>query len=184
MRVVAGTAGGRRLVAPRGRSTRPTSDRVREAVFNSLVSLGAVEDARVLDLFAGTGALGIEALSRGAARATFVERDERTVATIWANLVRTGLQDRAAVAVSDAIGWLSRRAAEGPIDVALVDPPYTFDDWETLLDELAAVPVEVAVLESNRAIEPGANWQVVRAKSYGGTVVTILRRQPPDSEEE
>ena len=79
MRVVAGTAGGLRLVAPPGRETRPTSDRVREATFNALGSLGAIEEARVLDLFAGSGALGIEALSRGAQHATFVERDRHAV---------------------------------------------------------------------------------------------------------
>jgi 16S rRNA G966 N2-methylase RsmD len=105
------------------------------------------------------------------------------VSTIWANLVRTGFQERATVAVGDAVGWLGRRPDEGPVDLALVDPPYTFDDWETLLDELASIPTEVVVVESNRAIDPGANWQVLRAKGYGGTVVTILRRQQSDPEE-
>ncbi|MFN2506284.1 MAG: RsmD family RNA methyltransferase, partial [Acidimicrobiales bacterium] len=91
MRVVAGLAGGRRLQAPEGRSIRPTSERVREAVFASLGSLGAVQGARVLDLFAGSGALGIEALSRGARSATFVDSDLRAVAAIRANLAAVGL---------------------------------------------------------------------------------------------
>src|SRR5438105_4298652 len=91
MRVVAGTARGIRLVAPPGRDTRPTSDRVREATFNALGSLGAIEDARVVDLFAGTGALGIEALSRGAAHATFVERERAAIDTIERNLAAARL---------------------------------------------------------------------------------------------
>ena len=85
--MVAGSARGRRLEAPEGTTTRPTGDRVREAVFNSLHSLGAVEDASVLDLFAGSGALGIEALSRGAAEATFVDSDRRAVDLVQANLL-------------------------------------------------------------------------------------------------
>jgi 16S rRNA (guanine966-N2)-methyltransferase len=183
MRVVAGTARGRRLVAPKGRGTRPTSDRVREALFNALGSLGVVEGAQVLDLFTGSGALGIEALSRGAARATFVERDDRAVETIWANLVQTGLAERASVVVGDALVWLARRAIPEPVDLALADPPYTYDDWDQLLDELAEIPTEVVVIESNREIDAGANWQVVRAKAYGSTVVTIVRRRPPEREE-
>ena len=93
--MVAGTAGGLRLVAPTGQSTRPTSDRVREATFNALHSLGAIEGADVLDLFAGSGAMGIEALSRGAAHATFVDHDERARAAVHANLDVTHLADRA-----------------------------------------------------------------------------------------
>src|ERR1022692_5050286 len=90
MRVIAGEFGGRRLSAPRGRTTRPTSDRVREAVFSML---GPIDGARVLDLFAGTGALGIEALSRGAARAVFVERDAGALEALRANLVGLGLAE-------------------------------------------------------------------------------------------
>ena len=90
MRVVAGLAGGRRLQAPAGRKVRPTSERVREALFNALGSMDAIAGATVLDLFAGTGALGIEALSRGATTATFVDADPRAIAAIKANLQATG----------------------------------------------------------------------------------------------
>ena len=101
MRVVAGAARGRKLTAPPGAVTRPTPDRVREAVFNSLHSLGVLPGCRVLDLYAGTGAMGIEALSRGAASAVFVERDPGALAALRANLAATGLEDRAAVVAAD-----------------------------------------------------------------------------------
>lgn len=115
MRIVAGTHGGRRLVAPKGRDVRPTSDRVREALFSILGE--RVAGARVLDLFAGTGALGLEALSRGAAAATFVDRDP---ATVRANLDALGLT--AEVHRRDALAYL--RAAAGPFDLVFLDPPY------------------------------------------------------------
>src|SRR3954471_21796577 len=105
MRVVAGTAKGRRLRAPKGTITRPTSDRVREAIFNTLGSLDAVEDADVADLFAGTGAMGIEALSRGARSVVFVETDEDAVAAIRANVDLTGFSHVATVVRRDAVAW-------------------------------------------------------------------------------
>src|ERR671934_2307496 len=104
MRVVAGRFGGRRLRAPRGRDTRPTSDRVREALFSIL---GPMEDARVLDLFAGSGALGIEALSRGAAHATFVERDRAAADVIRRNLATVGAEARATVVAREAVAWIT-----------------------------------------------------------------------------
>src|SRR5437764_14513064 len=125
MRVVAGTARGRALRAPKGHDIRPTSDRVREAVFNSLTSLDAVEGATVYDLFAGTGAMGIEALSRGAAQVTFVDHDRTAVASIEANLAATGLGGPAATVVRADVGrWL---ATAPPADLAVVDPPYATD---------------------------------------------------------
>ena len=110
VRVVAGTARGRRLVAPAGRDTRPTSDRVRESIFNALHSLGAVEEATVVDLFAGSGALGIEALSRGAAEATFVDSDPRAVAAIKRNLGAIGVD--ASVHRRDVLAFLASTDAE------------------------------------------------------------------------
>ena len=170
MRVVAGELGGRKLVAPTGRTTRPTSDRVREATFNALESLGAVEDAVVLDLFAGSGALGIEALSRGAARATFVERDRAALAALRTNLERCGLgPPRAEVVVGDGLSV----GLAGPWDLALLDPPYAFDGWGDLLDRLDAA---VAVCESSDALVPPPGWGIARTKRYGGTVVTIVMR--------
>ncbi len=123
-RVIAGTAKGVRLAAP-GPGTRPLSDRVKQTLFAVLET--ELDGARVLDLFAGSGAGGIEALSRGAARATFVERDAGAVRVIAENLRRTGLADRGRVVRREAVTWLTEpggAAADGPFDVVLVDPPY------------------------------------------------------------
>ena len=174
MRVIAGDLGGRRLVAPAGASTRPTSDRVREATFNSLGSLGVIEDAVVLDLFAGSGALGIEALSRGAARATFVETDRAALAALETNLDALGLgRDRAEVIVGDAVSLVAGVRLAGPWDLALADPPYGFDAWESLLGTLDAA---VVVCESATPPGPLPGWTERRAKRYGGTVVSIFSR--------
>ena len=179
MRVVAGTARGLRLVAPPGRDTRPTLDRVRQAVFNSLESLGAVGDAVVVDLFAGSGALGIEALSRGARRCEFVEHDAATAKVIDRNLATTGLADRAAVHRSDATRWIDRAVADGTrADLVLLDPPYAFDDetWRSLLDAVAMLaPGGVVVVESDRRIAVPAGWDALSAKKYGGTLIDVLR---------
>jgi 16S rRNA (guanine966-N2)-methyltransferase len=171
MRVVAGTAGGLRLVAPEGQTTRPTSDRVREATFNALGSMGAIDNARVLDLFAGSGALGIEALSRGAAHATFVDRDVRARNAVAANLEATHLADRATVVAADAMDFLGR-TGEGH-SLVLLDPPYRFDGWDALF---AVLPDALVVVESDRPVDPPAAWALVRAKRYGTTVVGIYRR--------
>lgn len=175
MRVISGTARGRKLVAPLGATTRPTPDRVREATFNALGSLGAVADATVLDLFAGSGALGIEALSRGAAHVTFVDRDRAATRAVEANLATCGLADQATVVASDAERFLAGTTQRW--DLALLDPPYAHDHeaWLVLLD---ALPAELAVLESNRAVDPPFGWVVLREKRYGSTHVTIVERQP------
>lgn len=167
MRVVAGSARGRRLRAPPGGATRPTSDRVREAVFSALASRGTIGDATVADLFAGTGAMGIEALSRGAERATFVDSDPRAVEVIAANLAATGFEERARVVRSEVLSWLEQ--AE-PVDLAFADPPYAFDGWTGLLDRLRAGTV---VVESDREVDFGAGWVVVQSRRYGSTVVTL-----------
>src|SRR5689334_16902428 len=124
MRVVAGSAGGRSLRAPDGKETRPTSDRVREAVFNALGSLDAVEGAVVADLYAGSGALGIEALSRGASEATFVESSAAARSVIETNLAATDFGDRATVVTGDVLSHL--RATDDRYDLVLADPPYAF----------------------------------------------------------
>ncbi|HZQ29450.1 MAG TPA: RsmD family RNA methyltransferase, partial [Acidimicrobiales bacterium] len=152
MRVVAGEARGRRLVAPPGRATRPTSDRVRESIFDILTSLDAVEGATVADLFAGSGAMGIEALSRGASRAAFVDSDPGAIQAVKANLDTTGTADRATVVRSDVLRWLP---SAPPVDLALVDPPYTFDAWPELLTGLHA---GLAILESDRELEVPEGW--------------------------
>ncbi len=167
MRVVSGTAGGRRLKVPEGTNTRPSTDRVREAMFNSLYSLGAVEGANVLDLFAGSGALGIEALSRGASRATFVENDRYARAVIEDNLDTLGMDDIADVVSADGPNYLARSA---PYDLLLLDPPYDFEGWDDLLSQVTDAMV---VIESRREIDVPSNWVVHRVRRYGGTVVTL-----------
>lgn len=166
MRVVAGIARGRKLVAPKGDATRPTSDFVREAVFNSLQALVDLDGATVLDLFAGTGALGIEALSRGAAHATFVEDGRHALAAIRTNLEATGFTAHATVLPLDA----TRAELPSGVDLAFADPPYAFTGWDDLLTRVDA---DVAVIESDREIEPPPPWRVLRQKRYGTTVVTL-----------
>jgi 16S rRNA (guanine966-N2)-methyltransferase len=170
VRVVAGVAGGRRLQAPAGRETRPTSDRVREAIFSSLESIDAVRDASVVDLFCGSGALGIEALSRGAASAVFVDDDPVAVATVRANLASTGVEGGEVVR-ADAVRWLDGDAA---CDLALVDPPYSFNGWNTVFSRLRA---KLAVAESDRELEIPPGWKIVRRKRYGGTVVHLVANE-------
>ena len=167
MRVVAGRAKGRRLQAPKGANTRPTSDRVREAIFNALGSLDAVEGATVADLFAGSGAIGIEALSRGAVAATFVDVDHRASDAIKANLATTGFEGT--LVLRDVESWV--RSAPS-FDVVFADPPYLFDGWPHLFEHVRA---GLVVAESDRAIDPGPGWEVVRSKRYGSTVVTVVR---------
>jgi 16S rRNA (guanine966-N2)-methyltransferase len=168
VRVVAGSAKGRKLVTPPGTDTRPTSDRVREAIFNALGSIDVVEGSRVLDLFAGSGALGIEALSRGAASAVFVDSNPKAIAAIEANLEATALEGQ--VIRADA-----HRYDDGPFELALLDPPYatTDDEWKHLLSHLDAA---VVVVESDREIDLPARWQLLRSKRYGSTVVLTARR--------
>lgn len=169
MRVVAGSARGRRLVVPTGRTVRPTSDRVREATFNALMSLGLVEGATVLDLFAGSGAMGIEALSRGARRAVFVDRDRRALDAVRRNLDATGLDSLAQVVAGDALSWI---ADAEPADLVILDPPYRFDRWGELF---AGVGAAALVIESDRSIATPDGWELVRDRRYGGTWVGIAR---------
>ena len=172
MRVVSGDLGGRKLVTSDGSDTRPTSDRVREAMFNSLFSLDAIEGARVLDAFAGSGALGIEALSRGALHATFVETGRDALAALRENLETLQLGAQGRVVPGDALVHLERTAVEERhYDLVLLDPPYGFDQWDELL---AAVPVGArVVIESDREVVVPDSWEVHRRKRYGGTVVTL-----------
>jgi 16S rRNA (guanine966-N2)-methyltransferase len=178
LRVIAGSARGRRLVAPDGTATRPTGDRVREATFNALGSLDALEGATVLDLFAGSGALGIEALSRGAAHVTFVDHDRRAIRAIEANLATTGLADRATVRSASADAVVAEAARRGERwQLALLDPPYAYEGWTELL---AVLPADLAVVESDGAVEPPPPWRAVRERRYGATLVAIFCSLPPD----
>ncbi len=169
MRVVAGELRGRRIVAPVGRDTRPTTDRVREAIFNALGSAGLLEGALVADLYAGSGALGIEALSRGAEHCVFVENDRAAVATLEENLDHLGLGARSRVlrsSVAAVIGGLD-------VDLVLADPPYGSDVWPELL---AAVRAPIVVAEADALITAPPGWTVFRSRRYGRTWVTFLER--------
>jgi len=150
------------------------TERVREAVFASLGSQGVIEGARVLDLFAGTGAIGIEALSRGASGAVFVEADHAAAEVVEANLAITGLPGGTVVR-DDVLRFLERDTSR--FDLAFADPPYKFDDWQRLLSVLTA---ERAVLESTAPIDAGEGWVLTGTRRYGGSVVTFLRRASDD----
>lgn len=176
MRVVAGSARGRPLVAPPGDRTRPTTDRVREAVFNALWSRGALDDATVVDLYAGSGALGVEALSRGARHATFVDPDRAARRAVLRNLEACGLSDRATVVAATAEQWLASLAEDERFDLAFCDPPYAFDGWHRLL---GALPAGLVVAESDRPVVPPPGWGVGREARYGGTWVGFLTSRSP-----
>jgi len=175
MRIVAGSRKGARIFAPKGLDTRPTSDRVREAVFNLL---GPVDDAEVLDLYAGSGAMGLEALSRGAARVTFVESDREAAETIVKNLDKLELEG-AVVLREDAGRKLAADAAGGRrYDLVLVDPPYAM--LSRILPALAAhLPVVlaengVAVVESDSREEPDLPLPKRTSRRYGSARVTVF----------
>jgi 16S rRNA (guanine966-N2)-methyltransferase len=169
VRVVGGTARGRRLVAPPGDRTRPTTDRARESIFNALWSRGVLDDARVVDLFAGSGALGIEALSRGAAHATFVDSDAAARRAIATNLATAGLTERATVVGRPVERFLAE--LDTPFDLGFCDPPYAFDGWDAVL---AARPASLLVAEAGAPLAMPAGWLCVRAARYGAAWVGFL----------
>jgi 16S rRNA (guanine966-N2)-methyltransferase len=170
VRVIAGEFRGRRLVAPNSVTTRPTTDRVREAMFNSLVSMDLIADCAVVDAFAGSGALGIEALSRGAAHCTFVERDRNALDALRLNLTTLRLTERATVISGDVLVALDRVA---PSIVTFADPPYDFTGWPELL---AHSPSSFVVAESSGSIELAEGWSLTREKRYGRTMVSFVER--------
>ncbi|WP_432488853.1 16S rRNA (guanine(966)-N(2))-methyltransferase RsmD [Kineococcus sp. SYSU DK018] len=183
-RIVAGAAGGRRLRVPPGDTTRPTSDRVREALFSALEAAGAVDGARVLDLYAGSGALGLEAASRGAREVVLVEAARAAAQTARAN---AGALDMPGVRVEHerAERFLaSPRAAGGDgWDLVLVDPPYAVDEEAlarvlSALEPLLAEGATVVVERSARSPEPRwpAGWPGARQRRYGETSVWTVRR--------
>lgn len=187
MRIVGGEHGGRRILAPRGRGVRPTLDRVREAIFDVLRD--RVRGARVLDLFAGSGALGLEALSRGAAHATFCDAADRPAQAVRDNARRLGFPPSAArVLLMPAHQAIRRLAREGePFDVAFVDPPYESRLYDETLLALALegimVPGGVVVVEHGRRQEVGAVYgdlHAVRRRRYGETCVAYFERQAGD----
>jgi 16S rRNA (guanine966-N2)-methyltransferase len=175
VRVVAGRFGGRTLVAPRGRSTRPTSDRVREALF-SILGADSVEDARVLDLFAGSGALAIEALSRGASNATLVDSSAAAVASIRRNLSAVGAE--AEVRRQDAVAYLSQASRDArQYDLVFLDPPYRHAsalgrELSTALGPVLAAAARV-VGESDRRAPLELDLPLLDERRYGDTLIRI-----------
>ena len=178
MRIISGEARGRRLRAPRGAATRPTADRVREALFNIL---GSVDGVRVLDLFAGTGALALEALSRGAAQAVLVDRAEAAVRVIHDNVATLGYGDRARVLRLDVERALRLLARDGAcFDLVFIDPPYGGSEAESALAELGAgallAPGAVVVVEHDAKHPPAETHGVLslsQRRKYGQTEVSL-----------
>lgn len=173
LRVVAGELGGRLIDAPPGRRTRPTSERVREAWFSALGE--RLSGAWALDLFAGSGALGIEALSRGAARVHFVESGAGAVEVLRRNLDRLGVAGRAEVFRRDVFRFLGERRAEGErFDLALADPPYGTGAARRLVEEFRAAPFARLLCVEH---EPGgleAAREAVWTRRYGDTCLTFV----------
>ena len=180
MRVIAGSAGGIRLAVPK-RGVRPTMDRIKAAIFSSLGE--AIINARVLDLFAGSGALGIEALSRGAVSAIFVEDDRQSAEAIEKNLVKTKLQGR--VRNQDVFGFLRQRSNAEKFQIIFADPPYEKihsgeSHPETLLNNESLPqllePNGIFVLEKRPTdtLPQTKLWRVLRQKTYGATEVLFL----------
>jgi 16S rRNA (guanine966-N2)-methyltransferase len=176
MRVIAGRAKGVRL-APVPAGTRPLSDRAREGLFSSLA--GLVPEARCADLFAGTGAIGIEALSRGAASCLFVDRGAEAARTIRRNLERTGLADRATVIPAEVATALGDRA--GPFDLAFLDPPYDLPHGRLrdVLDRLVTLMVEGGRIALTRPKKDSTdviplNWETVRLLAYGDARILVM----------
>jgi len=177
MRVIAGELGGRRLQSARGEQTRPTAARVREALFSML---GPLEGAVVLDLFAGSGALGIEALSRGAAAATFVERSPHALAALRANIAALGLAERSEIRPGDALAALH---GGGQYDLVFIDPPYAAaaELGGALSRELPALLAAGArvVSESDRRAPLELALPLRRERRYGDTMIRIHETAQP-----
>lgn len=156
-------------------------------MFNTLFSLNALEDAVVVDLYAGSGSLGIEALSRGAKSCIFVEQDRDALDAIRENIETLGFGDRAIVVAGNVVNWLEKRASQhGPFDLILADPPYKDEPWELFLDQIDGDILSdsgLLVAESNERVVEHKEWDVVRNKKYGTTLVTVLTRKERDGTE-
>jgi 16S rRNA (guanine(966)-N(2))-methyltransferase RsmD len=177
------------LATPKGSSVRPTSDRVKESIFNILG--GEVEGKTVLDLFAGTGNLGIEALSRGAKKAIFVEKGWQGLRLIRQNLLQCGMVESAEIISKDAIrsiGFLNQRRES--FDLILMDPPYEKGLIQRILNKLQAHPIyrddSILVIEHGRREplpEPLRGWDLIRQRQIGDTVVSFLKPRPQGATE-
>jgi 16S rRNA (guanine966-N2)-methyltransferase len=181
MRIVAGAQRGRALVAPKGHSTRPTADRTRQALFNVLEHAPwgrPLSGARVIDLFAGSGALGLEALSRGASFCLFVENDGAAREAVVTNLAALGLTERARVLATDATRLSPQ--ADGPFDLAFLDPPYSQDLAEAALEVLSAQLSPRAIVSAERGADEGPlavnGYELLDERRWGAAKVVFLKR--------
>ena len=187
MRIIAGTQKGRRLHGPKGPGLRPTADRVKEALFSILGS--RVPGSRFLDLYAGTGAIGIEALSRGAQRVTFVESNPAAVRVLRANVVHCGLDTAADIQTCHAGAFLRRSAkAVGRHDLVFADPPYQQNHvaelWSALAETATLAPDAVIVLEhTSKSAAPPANgrMRLLRQYRYGDTTLSVFEVAAQDA---
>ena len=176
MRVISGTAKGRKLVVPSGNHIRPTKDRVKEAIFNSLHSYGLVENRSFLDLFSGTGSLGIEALSRGAKSVVFVDHHVEAIDCIILNVEKLNYGSTSKILKTDALSFLER---DDYFDVALLDPPYKYEHWGTLLKRVNAHSI---VIESSEPVTLESDWETIKNQKYGQTNLLIASRQRKDKD--
>ena len=196
MRIIAGALKGRALVTPRGHRTRPTADQVRIALLDALMPY--VANARMLDLFAGAGGVGLEALSRGAAHATFVERDPQAVAALHKNVTTLGVRSRARVLQGGVASAIDRLALEGvPFDVVFLDPPYEgerakgtspdlVDKTLERLGEGTVITADAVVVAQHMTKQPphGVTGMLtaVRQRRFGETTLTFFRVGTPNVE--
>ncbi len=174
MRIIAGEWGGRRIRAPRGRGVRPTTDRVREAWMSALAP--RLAGARVVDLFAGSGALGLEALSRGAASVEFVERARDALDALEANVALLGAGDRVRVVRDDVFRYLAR-LPDGSFDLALADPPYEHGHAARVLEWALAHPFAGELWVEHHTREPLPDLPGLRHRRYGDSTLTILEHR-------
>ena len=180
MRIGSGAEKGRRIRTKAGANTRPTTAKVRKAIFDTLFGKFELEGSKVLDLFAGTGSLGFEAASRGAGSVVFVESDRRAVEELRKAVdeLRTRLECRLEVVRGDALSYLTRQSE--PADLCLCDPPYSFDEWGDLL---ARRPAQLVVAESNRELPESGGYRRTTLKRYGDTWVSffVLNEEAPEA---
>ena len=186
MRIVSGRFKGRTLKAPGDAALRPTSDKVRQAIFNILEHAGfaagfSLEGARVVDLFAGTGALGLEALSRGAAHATFVEIARQSLASLGDNLRTLDAEARATVVKGDALKYALRLGPRA-FDVALADPPYGQGHAAALLERFAQVPFARELWVEHRTGEAVPELPGLRQRRYGDTTISSVAAAAADAD--
>jgi 16S rRNA (guanine(966)-N(2))-methyltransferase RsmD len=179
MRIIAGSFKGRKLVSPKGLNTRPTSDRVREAIFSIIGDI--VEDARVLDLYSGTGAMGLEALSRGASQAVFVETDQAALRCLQVNIEAVGCRERTRIINRPVLSYLEKTGPNDGFDLVFADPPYAGDLGTLTLKAISkhAKPLKGCLIILEHA--PGRPPETVPDKmdrvdtrKYGNTGVTFL----------